>query len=167
MAMAWIVGIWMIGLMSTQAAPPRAAADFSGTWTMTSLVPPPKPNTGGGSVALPPSDEVLRQTPRSLVIERTYFGEVNTQTFTLDGAENTNKSGATVLVSRTRWVGNKLITEGKKSQVTSQGYDEWTVKETRSLNAAGLMIVETEYVGLDGKVTASTRQYTRRPARGR
>jgi hypothetical protein len=156
----------MICLVSTQAAPPRAPADFSGTWTMTSLVPAPK-QAAGGSVALPPSDELLRQTPNSLAIERTYFDQVNTQTFTFDGAENTNKSGATVFVSRTRWVGGKLITEGKKSQVTSQGYDEWTVKETRSLNAAGLMIVETEYVGRDGTVTASTRQYTRRPARGR
>jgi len=53
------------------------------------------------------------------------------------------------------------------SQVTSQGYDEWTIKETRSLTPAGVMIVESQWTGRDGVTSASTRQYKRRPVKDR
>lgn len=160
--MRWTTWIGVGCLVAGQAGAPAAPANFSGTWTMTSLVMNPKP-TGGGSATLPPSDDVLRQTATSLSIDRTAFGQVLTQTFALDGTESTNKSGAQVLVSRSRWVGKKLITEGKATQVTSAGYDEWTFKETRSLTPAGVMVVEIERVGRDGTVTTSTRQFTRKP----
>jgi len=39
---------------------------------------------------------------------------------------------------------------------------KWTIKEVRSLGARGQMIVESEFVGLDGKKTASAVTYTRR-----
>jgi hypothetical protein len=149
-------------LVAGQAIPAPAPANFAGTWTMTSVVFDPKPSSSGGSAALPPSDLVVRQTATSLSIDRTAFGQVTTQTFTFDGAENTNKSGAQVLVTRSRWTGKTLVTEGKISQVTSAGYDEWTFKETRSLSATGVMVVETHNVGLDGKATSSTRQFTKR-----
>jgi hypothetical protein len=150
-----------VACLAAGQAPPPAPANFAGTWAMTSIVFDPKPE-GGGTMALPPADQVVRQTAASLAIDETVFGQVKTQTFTFDGAENTNKSGATVLVTHSHWNGKTLVTEGKMSQVTSAGYDEWTFKEARSLTAAGLMVVESRYVGRDGKTTSSTRQFTRR-----
>jgi hypothetical protein len=102
---------------------------------------------------------VIRQTAVALEIDEAFFGTVRTTRLMLDGTESTNKSGASVNVSRTRWVANKLVTEGKISQVTSAGYDEWTVRETRSLTPAGVMVIDVVYTGRDGKTTSSTRQF--------
>ena len=160
---------WLVIVMGAVAGQATAAAppvDFSGTWTLASTTTNPKP-AGGGAVGLPPSDIVIRQTRTSLSIDRTAFGQVRTQEFSFDGQANTNKSGATVLVTHSHWEGKKLVTTGKMNQVTSQGYDEWTFKEVRYLDARGLMVVETEFVGTDGKVTASTQRFTtRRPGPG-
>jgi hypothetical protein len=144
-----------------QATPAKPPSDFSGTWTLTSLVVDPKPGSGG-SAALPPSDLVIRQTASVMEIDETLFGTVRTQRFALDGTESVNKSGASVLASRTRWVGSMLVTEGKVSQVTSAGYDEWTLTETRSLTPAGGMVIETRYTSHDGRTTSSTRQFRKR-----
>src|SRR4051794_9775477 len=98
------------GMLAAQTKP-----DFSGTWTFMSIVPAPKAAANG----LPPSDQVVRHTAASIAVDTTAFGEVHTRTFTLSGAEDTNHSGATTLVTKSRWVGQQLVTEGKTSQVTS------------------------------------------------
>src|SRR5262245_24914808 len=138
--MTWMSALLVVCLagLSPQA---KAPVDFSGTWTFTSVTPAPA-SSASGVAALAPSDIVIRQTPGSVAIERTAFGQVITQTISLDGREDTNKSGATVFVSRSRWEKSTLVTEGKRNQMTSQGYDEWTVHEARSLNAKGQLVIE-------------------------
>ena len=160
--MMWTVWMGAVCLVAGQAATTPAAANFNGTWTLTSLEMKRKADTGGGSVGIQPPDQVITQTASTLEIAETVFDQVRKTTLALDGTPTTNRAGATVSVTRSRWVGKKLVTEGKLSQNTSAGYDEWTTRETRSLTPAGVMVLEIEYIGRDGKVTASTRQYKRK-----
>ena len=138
--------------------------DFSGVWVPQSL----KTNattTGGGTGALPPSDITVRQTAAELSISRTVFDQVNTQTFKLDDSESTNRSGAVIRVTRSRWAGTKLVIEGKASQVTSAGYAAWTQKEIYSLDSQGRLIVEREHVPSDGPPIKSTQEFTRKTSK--
>jgi hypothetical protein len=160
--MAWTAFVLALGLTAAgQAGPKAAPVNFSGTWYVTAMTVNPKPADSGAG-ALPRSDETLTQTETALTIATTSpFGRTITQTFRLDGKDSTNQSGALTIVTRSRWVGSKLVTEGKQSQVTTAGYDEWTIKETRSLER-GTMIVEAQYEGRDGTVTSSKRTYAKR-----
>jgi hypothetical protein len=154
---------WIVLLCALFATPGAAQSrpDFNGVWTPTAVKPDPKA-AAGGSVGLPPSDLTIQQTGTTLSMSRTYFERVTTQTFALDGSESTNKSGAVTRVTRSRWAGKALVTEGKASQVTSQGYAAWTFTETLSINPRGHLLVENRHVAADGTVTTSTQDYTRK-----
>ena len=150
-------------LLSTLAPPP---ADFSGTWVFSEVRPgPPGVRDGSnqsGVVGLRPADVVITQTATTLVTETRPLDTVIRCTFNLTGAESTNHSGAVTFVTRTRWAGATLVTEGSKSQVTSQGYAEWKWKEIRSLDGQGRMLVETHHTATDGTVTSATQVWTRK-----
>jgi hypothetical protein len=148
-----------LNLAVAQSAVP---VDFSGTWAP---VAPPQAGSSSGVAGLPPSDLTIRQTKTSIEIDRTAFGQVTTLKYALDGQPSKNRSGAVVTVTTTTWAGKMLVTVGKASQTTSQGYDEWTIKETRSINSKGAMVVESTHTGQDGKVTTGTLTYTRRRSR--
>jgi hypothetical protein len=138
--------------------------DFSGVW----VPQPPKttaPAATGGVVGLPPSDLTIQHTAALVSISRTAFDRVNTQTFKLNGSEDTNTSGAVTRLSRSRWDGPRLVIEGKASQVTSAGYDAWTFKDTYSLDARGRLNVQAEHTASDGKITSRTMEYTRKPSK--
>jgi hypothetical protein len=153
----------VVCLVAGQGARTTATlVDFSGTWTLSSLEMKQKVEAGG-SVGIRPPDQVITQTVSTLDISETVFDIVKTTSLALDGTPSTNRSGAQVSVTRSHWVGKTLVTEGKVSQTTSAGYDEWTIKETRSLTPAGVMMIESEHIGRDGNVTASVRQYKRKP----
>ena len=137
--------------------------DFSGVWEPGAVKS--SAQSGGGSVALPPSDVTIQQTPAALAISRTIFDVVSTQTYKLDASESTNKSGAVTKVTRSRWDGPRLVIEGKASQVTSAGYAAWTLKETYSLNSRGQLILETEQVSTDGTATTSTQEFSRKKSK--
>jgi hypothetical protein len=145
------------------SAAAQTKPDFSGVWAPV----PKKAASGatGGVAALPPSDLTIKQTATELSISRTAFDIVNTQTHRLDGAENTNKSGAVVRVSRARWDGPRLVIEGKASQVTSAGYSAWTFRETYALKAPGHLVMTGDHVDSDGKVTTGGMEYTKKPVK--
>lgn len=135
--------------------------DLSGVWTM-AAANSSKAATGGGAAVLPPSDLTISQTADALSLSRTAFDRVTTMTYTFDGRENTNKSGAVTQVTRSRWEGAKFIIEGKASQVTSQGYAAWTLKQTLYRNAQGHLIIDREDVASDGTSTKSTIAHTKK-----
>ena len=83
---------------------------------------PPPADTGG---ALPPGITVIRQTATTIAIEREAFGNPIVYTFALDGSESRNASGAMTMTTRTRWEGDRLVTEGTSVSVTSQGRSVW------------------------------------------
>ena len=138
--------------------------DFTGVW-VPGEVKSDAATGAGGAAALPPSDLTIQHTPTALAISRTAFDIVNTQTYKLDGSESTNKSGAVVRVSRSRWDGPRLVIEGKASQVTSAGPAEWIFKETYALNSSGQLVLTSVYVSTDGTTTRSTREFSRKKSK--
>ena len=145
----------------TQGVVAPARPNLSGVWTLTALRPEPKV-AAGGVAALPPSDLTIEHSADAIAIARTAFDQVTTQRFALNGTESTNRSGAVTRVTRSRWDGARLVIEGRMSQVTSQGYAAWTVREILSLDARGRLVIESEYVASDGVRTTSTREYTKK-----
>lgn len=116
--------------------------DFSGDWVHLELKIDP-PDKTGGAQALPPGVTTIRQSRETLAIEREAFDQKIVYTYFLDGRESRNASGAMTMVTRTRWEGARLITEGTMTSLTSQGRFVTTFTEARSLDARGRMIVET------------------------
>jgi hypothetical protein len=139
---------------------PQTHPDFSGVWTLTAIRPAPREQSGTG--VLPPSDITITQTATQFSISRTNFEIVNTATHDLTGRESTNRSGAVTRVTKARWDGPTLVIEGKASQVTSQGYAAWTLKETYSFDAKKHLLIESDYKGDDGKVTHSVQELIRK-----
>jgi hypothetical protein len=138
--------------------------DFSGVWVPLEV----KSDAAAGAsgvAALPPSDLTIQHTPSALAISRTAFDIVTTQTYKLDGSESTNKSGAVIRVTRSRWDGPRLVIEGKASQVTSAGPAEWIFKETYSLNSNGRLLLTSVYVSTDGTTTRSTKEFSRKTSK--
>ena len=56
--------------------------------------------------------------------------------------------------------------EGKASQVTSQGYAAWTLTEIYSLDAKGRLLIDSEWVGDDGKITKNVQEHVKKPGKG-
>jgi len=140
--------------MAAQTARP----DFAGVWMITNV--PTQPAATAGVGALPPTPMTIRQTPTSLAIDRTAFGRVTTMTFTIGAdKDDTNRPGAQVWTTRTRWEGKSLVTTGSIVQSTTAGVDEWDIIETRTMDGRGHMIVERRSVDQNGKVTVSKQDY--------
>ena len=163
----YVVGVLALGgpVVVDQAAKP----DFAGVWMITNV--PAQAAASSGVAALPPSPMTVRQTPSSLAIDRTAFGQVTTMTFTIGGdKDDTNRTGAQVWTTRTRWQGKSLVTTGAIVQHTTAGVDEWDITETRTIDGRGHMMVERKLVDQNGKVTTNTQDYARhkpsRPGQG-
>jgi len=131
----------------------QAKPDFSGSWKQVDMkVTPPPADTAG---ALPPGITVIRQTATTIAIEREAFGNPIVYTFALDGSESKNASGAMTMTTRTRWEGDRLVTEGTSVSVTSQGRSVWKIKEVRYFDARKAHIVERSFTDSGGAVTSS------------
>ena len=133
-----------VALASLLATPVVAQTkpDFSGDWVSVEVTIDP-PEKSGGAMALPPGVTTIRQSRETLATEREAFDQKIVYTFFLDGRESRNASGAMTMVTRTRWEGARLITEGTMTSLTSQGRFVTTFTEARSLDARRRMIVET------------------------
>lgn len=153
--------VFVLLIVTTAAVTAQTAVDFSGVWTPVVTKAASAPSTGGVA-ALPPSDLTVKQTTEFVALSRTAFDQVTTMTYLLNGHDSTNKSGATTRVTRSRWEKSAIVTEGRVSQVTSQGYDSWTLKETMRLNAQGHLLIESERTGNDGVVSKGTQEYARK-----
>lgn len=127
-------------MVSLPSGAVSAVPDLSGVWQVIDISPA---TAGGGAAALPPSDLTVTQTPAAVSLATTSpWGDVKTIVYSVDGREDRNLSGAVTSVSRSKWTGTAFVTEGRASQVTSQGYDAWTFKETMRLDARGQLIIE-------------------------
>ncbi|HVQ40982.1 MAG TPA: hypothetical protein VMS54_02205 [Vicinamibacterales bacterium] len=152
----YVVGLLGLTVPVAQAGKP----DFAGVWMITNV--PAQPAASGGVAALPPTPMTVRQTPASLAIDRTAFGQVTTMTFTIGAdKDDTNRTGAQVWTTRTRWEGKSLVTTGSIVQHTTAGVDEWDITESRTIDGRGHMIVERKTVDRNGKATANTQDYAR------
>ena len=158
MSNAFVIYVVAAVALTAPVAPQTARPDFAGVWMITNV--PAQPAASAGVGALPPAPMTIRQTPTSLAIDRTAFGRVTTMTFTIGSdKDDTNRPGAQVWTTRTRWEGKALVTTGSIVQSTSAGVDEWDITETRTMDGRGHMIVERRSVDRNGKVTVSKQDY--------
>ena len=160
-----------LGLLTLAVVPTPAAAqkhpNFSGTWVedesqRKSPFDKPSANSGVKAIAGPPPPLTVTQTAERLTIERTRGEQTTRFVHDFDGRENKNYTGAQVHTTRTRWEGNKLVTEGSIYQVTSQGEDSWKLKEVRWLTAKGELALEVTQVDEDGKSATVLRVFRKR-----
>lgn len=135
-------------LVTVPAGPPQAQPSFAGVWEIIEISPAPG-NSGGAT--LPPSDLTVTHTADAVTLSTTTpWGDVKKTVHSLDGREDKNLSGAVTRLTRSKWSGASLVTEGRMSQVTSQGYEAWTLKETMRLDARGQLIIERHSVSTGG-----------------
>lgn len=117
--------------------------------------------SGGGGGGFGGAVEMrVTQTPAGLTIERIMGPLTQTYVHSFDGSENLNVNGQVTMRTKSRWEGSSLITEGTTHVTTDSGEMTTTVKEVRSLDADGGLMVETERISdSDRRVT---RQYYKR-----
>lgn len=150
-------------MLVVPAVPVQTTPNFAGVWEIIDISP--KPPEGGGVAALPPSDLTVTHTAATVAVATTSpWGDVKTTVYSLDGREDKNLSGAVTRVSRSKWVGTTLVTEGRGSQVTSQGYDAWTFSETMRLDSRGQLIIERNSLWQSGQKFHSVVTHRRKKA---
>jgi hypothetical protein len=106
---------------------------------------------GGGGGAGGAVETVITQSPSSLTIERIMGPVTQTYLHTFDGAENVNVNGRVTTRTRSRWDGSSLVTEGTSHVSTDNGEVTTSLKEVRSLDADGALILETERADETGR----------------
>ena len=145
----------ILALVSLCAASVAAQTrpDFSGRWVEDAAQrkSPYDATSSGGARPMSSAgvETVITHTADQLIIERDFI-ELTRHVHHLDGREDRNRNGAQVHTTRTRWQGDRLVTEGVTYQVTSHGETSWKVKEVRWLTARGEMALETTRVDEDG-----------------
>jgi hypothetical protein len=152
--------------MCIAAIAAQATPDFSGSWSRdearsTSTKAGRATTTSTATALL--GVTVIRQTPAELTIVTELMGMPITYALKLDGSESVNRNGAMTQTTRSHWNGVQLVTEGKDTQSTSQGYAAWTLKITRRLDPKGNLVVDTAQTDLQGVVTTSHQVFTRKP----
>lgn len=150
-------------VLGVGSAPLQKVPDFSGVWEIIDIAVTPKP--AGGAGALPPTDLTVTQTSTFVSLARpTPWGDVETREYSFDGREQKRVGGAVTEFTRSTWAGNTLVIEGRASQVTSQGYAAWTLKETIKLDARGQLIIERNSVWDSGNKFHSVVTHRRKKA---
>jgi hypothetical protein len=121
--------------------------DFSGTWTMDRS----RSESAMQADPIGPTTVVITQAPGGLQIETTRDGKTAAILYKLDGSPSPIPGGT----ATSRWEGSTLITETVRD---IQGQTV-TTKESRRLNEAGEMLVDTVLVVQHGYTLKGTQNY--------
>ena len=160
-----VTALTLLALVSPVAAQP-AHPDFSGTWVEDEAARkttfPTTPGGGAKAMTAAPSDTVVKQTPATVTIERSFMAIVVRHVYNLDGTESVNHNGANTMTTKSTWEGQKLVTRGTSFSVTSQGESTWDYTEVRWLDKTGAMVTETTYRDEAGKVNVVTQVFRRK-----
>ena len=134
-------GMWQTNREKTAAASPSAGSGGSGRMGGGAVVAGGAFVSSSGSA---PAPWVVVQTATILTITRD-FGDGSGQkwVYKLDGGESINTNARTTTTTRSRWDGDRLITEGSQVTKTQEAEVAGTVKEVRWLDKDGSMHVET------------------------
>jgi hypothetical protein len=130
------------GVASAQAKP-----DFSGKWVqdMDKSDPAGGPGGGGGGGRGPagPQNLTITQSATELTIERETPNGAMKTVYKLDGSESENTTGRGTSKTKSTWEGATLVTAGTQT-LNMQGNEvSIEMKEVRSLDADGTMVVVT------------------------
>jgi len=158
-----------VALLHAQAKP-----DLSGTWVIESS------RRGGGTISSAgsmtagaagarggssaPMEIRIAQTDTSITIERINGPRPTRYVYRLDGGESENANGLTVTKTTTRWVGDTLVTEGTSVTTLESETMRGTIKEVRSLDAEGRLVLVTTRtaVGMTSEAPGVTQIYKRK-----
>jgi len=124
----------------------QAKPDFSGKWIQDMDKSDPMgggPGGGGGRGPAGPQNITITHTAADLTIERETPNGVMKTVYKLDGSESENTTPRGSSKTKSSWDGAKLVTAGTQT-MNMQG-NEVTIemKEERSLDADGTMVVVT------------------------
>jgi hypothetical protein len=140
----------------------QAKPDFSGKWTLDPASAPAPPAGGGGGGggggrggggrgggAGLGQEFTAKQDATALTITRDQGGQAVSATYKLDGSESKNtvtgRNGAQEQVSKTMWMGNKLMI------TTTVNFGGNNVEQSRTLSLeGGNLVVEQSQPGRDG-----------------
>jgi hypothetical protein len=141
--------------------------DFSGHWVEDAAQrksPYTAPGPGGGAKVLagPPPELSITQTADGLKIEDIGSRGNRRVSYDLTGKEGVNRWGAITETTKTRWEGDKLVSEGTEYQITSHGETTWKVKTVRSLRPNGEMVLEETRLDEDGVSRTLVRVYRKK-----
>jgi len=89
--------------------------------------------------------EQISQTSSAVTIDRTVGEEHQQYVYRLDGKEgtNTNINGRSILMTKSWWDGDRLVTEGTQHTMTDRGTVSNAFREIRSIDNTGAMVIET------------------------
>jgi hypothetical protein len=96
-------------------------------------------------------------TAAAITIERLGVPTPQKYIYKLDGSESVNTVGPVTTRTKSRWAGDSLVTEGTRAISTSQGPVPTTIKEVRSLDKDGAMVVE-QTRQVEGQAASTTYQ---------
>jgi hypothetical protein len=82
--------------------------------------------------------------------------------YALDGTESVNRNGANTHTTRSRWEGERLVTEGTSFSKTSHGEVTRQFAEVRWLEPNGAMVVETTNKDEAGQTSTVTSVFWRK-----
>lgn len=135
----------------------QATPDFSGKWIQDMEKSDPMGGPGGGGRGpAGPQSLTITQTAAELTIERETPNGAMKTVYKLDGSESSNQTGRGSSTTKSTWEGATLVTAGTQT-MNMQG-NEVTIemKEVRSLDADGTMVVVTTTKSPMGERTRKT-----------
>jgi hypothetical protein len=144
------------------AAGAQDKPDFSGTWTLNTEKSDPAPQTGqtgrsrgpGGGMGRPTS-LFINQLGSTISIELKTADQSRTVSYYLDGRESHNSGmRGQDFVTKSRWEGASLVTEGENTMPSQMGDVKIKTKEIRTLSDDGktLTVIST-FASPRGEVT--------------
>jgi hypothetical protein len=111
---------------------------------------------GGGRGPAGPQTITIAQTAADLTLERENPNGTIKTVYKLDGSESVNENPRGSSKTKSVWEGNTLVTTGTQTR-TMQGNEVTSeLKEVRSLDAGGLMVVVTTTKSPMGEQTRKT-----------
>lgn len=148
---AVVAAAFVLGL--TVSAFAQSKPDFSGAWTLDTEKSDPMRGPGGGGQMGPVTLKVT-QTSTDLTIERSVGDRKTTAVYKLDGSESVNQGPrGGEQRSKSRWEGSALVTESVQQMSTPGGDVTMEMKEARTLQDDGTMLVVTMTKGPRGENT--------------
>lgn len=150
----------------------QATPNFTGKWKVVPNAAPPAPVTGGRPPATMGSgwtaEITITQDTNALTLEYTPYVASDMQrawkfVYPLNGAESRQSidtgHGDQELVSRAMWAGNTLViaTLQRFENPDTGAMMTSEIRRALSLDAAGMLVVETTRVGVMGGPTTTTR----------
>jgi opacity protein-like surface antigen len=137
---AFLAVVLAVVLALPAFATAQAKPDFSGKWIQDMEK---SDQGGGGRGPAGPQSLTVTQSATELTIERETPNGTMKTVYKLDGTESENSTGRGTSKTKSTWDGAKLVTAGSQTMNMQGNEVTMEMKEVRSLEADGTMVVVT------------------------